>query len=118
MNDLEELTGSLHCEACLPQTLYLKGRALRGLGRQDEAREALEHARAVARATGERRYAWRILASLAEIEGERADATRAQTLLRQSREIIDHIASHAGRPELRETFLDSPAARAVLARSG
>ena len=118
MNDLEELTGSLHCEACLPQTLYLKGRALRGLGRQDEAREALEHARAVARATGERRYAWRILASLAEIEGERADASRAQTLLRQAHDIIDHIARHAGRPDLRETFLDSPAARAVLARSG
>ena len=95
-----------------------KGWALRGLGRHDEAREALERARAVAQATGERRYAWRILASLAEIETERADATGAETLLRQAREIIDLIASHAGRPELREAFLDSPAAHAVLESGG
>jgi len=83
--------------------------------RQPDGRPLLSALRHLA---GGGRYAWRILASLAEIAGRRADASRAQTLLCQSREIIDHIASHAGRPELRETFLDSPAARAVLARSG
>jgi tetratricopeptide (TPR) repeat protein len=115
MDELEGLSGVLHCEGCLPQTLYLKGRALRGLGRRDEAREVLGRARVVAQAMGERRYAWRILATLAEIETERGDVTSAQRLLWQAREIIDHIASHAGPAELRESFLDTPAVRAVLA---
>ena len=89
----------------------------RGDPRLPDARGA--RARPVARCAGrgERRYAWRILAALAEIERESADASSAQTLLRQAREIIDQIADRAGRPELRETFLDSPAVRAVLARS-
>jgi class 3 adenylate cyclase/tetratricopeptide (TPR) repeat protein len=116
MDELERLSGVLHCEACLPQTLYLKGQALRGLGRRDEALEALGRACVVAQAMGERRYAWRILASLSEIETERGDATRAQLLLGRAREVIDHIASHAGSAELRESFLDIRAVRAVLAQ--
>jgi tetratricopeptide (TPR) repeat protein len=115
MDELEGLSGVLHCDGCLPQTLYLKGKALRGLGRRDEALEVLGRARVVAQAMGERRYAWRILAALEEIETERGDVTSAQRWLVQSREIIDHIASHAGPAELRESFLDTPAVRAVLA---
>ncbi len=64
----------------------------------------------------ERRYAWRILASLSEIETERGDATSAQLLLGRAREVIEHIASHAGPAELRESFLETPAVRAVLAQ--
>ena len=114
MDELEELSGVLHCEGCLPQTLYLKGRALRGLGRRDEALEVLGRARIVAEAMGERRYAWRILATLVEIETERGDVTSAQRLRRQARKIVEHIVSHAGPAELRESFLDTPAVRAVL----
>jgi hypothetical protein len=40
----------------------------------------------------------------------------AQTLLDQAREIVAHIASHAGSSELRESFLGTPAVRAVLAQ--
>jgi tetratricopeptide (TPR) repeat protein len=116
MDELEGLSGVLHCEGCLPQTLYLKGKALRGLGRREEALEVLGRARVVAQAMGERRYSWRILAALMELETERGDVTSAQRWLGQAREIIDHIASRAGTAELRESFLDTPAVRAVLAQ--
>ena len=56
-----------------------------------------------------------ILATLVEIETERGDVTSAQRLLWQEREIIEHIANHANSAELRESFLDTPAGRAVLA---
>ncbi len=85
--------------------LYFKGKALLALDRADEAYGALVEARAEAEAIGSRRTLWMILAALSEIEKRRGNEVEARSLRRQTREIVEFIADHAGSPELRESFL-------------
>jgi hypothetical protein len=109
MDELERLSGVLHCEACLPQALYLKSQALRGLDRRDEALEVLGRARVVAQmmgSVGTRGGSWRLSG---RYRARRID--ERPEVAGQAREIIDHIARHAGPAKLRESFLDTPAVR-------
>jgi hypothetical protein len=95
----------------LPDASYLKGRSLLAQGRRNEARAALEQARAVAEEMGCRRMLWPILFALSQAvtgEGER------QRLLGQAQATIGYIAEHIGDPQLRATFLNTPPVQAVL----
>jgi tetratricopeptide (TPR) repeat protein len=101
--------------------LFYKGRALQLLGQLEEAAAVLNETRAEAETLGMRRYLWRILAALAEIEAGRGHAANAQVLRKQARETITYIADHcppdpsAGSGQsLRASFLHLPDVQAVL----
>ena len=98
----------------LPDLLRIKGQALINLNRIDEAREALNEARAIAEARGSRLGPWRILFELSEVAGLENRIDEKQQLLTQCRKLIDHIATHCGRPEVRDGFLNDPAVRRAL----
>ena len=95
----------------VPEALYLKGKALLGLGRGEAAREHLREARTEAEALGSRRMLWRILDALSWLE---SDTTRAAALRQEAREIIRYMVAHIDQDDLRATFLSSPDVRAAI----
>ena len=93
----------------------MKGHALIPLDRIDEAREALVKAQEIAEVCGSRFILWRVLyesSRVTAIEGRQEDE---EQLLLQCRDLIDYIADHCGRPEVREGFLNHPVMRKALA---
>ena len=98
----------------LADALRLKGQALLGLGRPDEARKVLNEARAEAEAQGSRRAQWPILAALSRLEDQAGNTTEAQTLRQQAHEIIEYMADYTGTPEPRTSFLNTPQVRQVM----
>ena len=98
----------------LPEALYLQARALMGLGQPEDGRDRLLEARIEAEAIGSRRILWRVLEALGQLEG---DAGRAEELHREALQVIDYIAEHIDREDLRATFLGQPGVRAVVASS-
>jgi tetratricopeptide (TPR) repeat protein len=97
--------------------VYLRGRALRALGRHAEARQVLTTARASCEALGSRRLLWLILAELAALASDDGDEMAAEALRGQAVDIIDYIAEHAGAADLRATFLNRPEVQAVLGQA-
>ncbi|HLF27553.1 MAG TPA: hypothetical protein VJG32_14560 [Anaerolineae bacterium] len=97
-----------------PEALYLKGQAYLAQDRLEEARQCLLAARAEAERMNVRRMRWRILAALSRIEAERDNAAEARRLRQQARKVIDYMAEHAGSPELRASFLNSPDVQRVI----
>lgn len=97
----------------VPETLYLKAQALRGLHQSDQALATLDEARGEAQAMGTRRMLWRILAAIGEIEAARGNAANAHAARAEARGVIEYIAAHAPM-ELRESFLNLPDVRAVV----
>jgi tetratricopeptide (TPR) repeat protein len=95
----------------LPDAGYLKGRALLGQGRREEARVALEQARAIAEDMGCRRMLWLILFGLSQAV---TDNEERQRLLGQAQATLGHIAEHIGDPQLQATFVNIRAVREVL----
>jgi tetratricopeptide (TPR) repeat protein len=93
--------------------LFYKGRAQQLLGQLEEAAAVLNEARAEAEALGMRRILWRILAALSVLAAGRGNATDAQALRRQAREIIAYIADHCPLA-LHDSFLHLPEVQAVL----
>jgi predicted ATPase/class 3 adenylate cyclase len=98
-----------------PNMLYLKGKALHGLGKTAEAHQILSEARAEIGALGLNHslFLLPVLRALSEIEAQAGNALEAQTLRKQAREIVEFIADHIGSPELRAAFLATPDARVV-----
>lgn len=94
------------------QLLY--GRALRELGRQEEARQALEEGRRLAEKIGSRRVEWRILAVLAGLAEEEGRSTEAERLVDRALELVDFIAEHSESPAQRESFLSQDHVRALF----
>ena len=94
----------------LPDVLRMRGEALRGLGRTDEALAALAEARAEAERQGSRRGLWPVLAALAEIEEERGNAVEAASLRREARGTRHEAPSSISRttPTLRRCGRPSP----------
>jgi tetratricopeptide (TPR) repeat protein len=101
----------------LDDALALKGRALRALGRLEEAQAALEAARQEARERGARRALWETLAELALLLEARGDPEAARPLWREAAEIIRYIAGHAGSDDLAAAFLARREVARVLARA-
>jgi tetratricopeptide (TPR) repeat protein len=92
----------------LPQKLLLKGRIFEGAGRPDKAYPVLKEAHALAAKQQARVLLWQICAHLSEIETARGNHATAQALIEEARTAIAYIADHAGREELRDTFLALP----------
>ena len=101
-------------QSYLPDVLRLQSAALKGLGRTDEAFEALTEARAAAERQGSRRALWPVLTVLAELEAERGNGTEADSLRHQAREIVEYISDHADSPELRDSFTSLPQVKSLL----
>jgi tetratricopeptide (TPR) repeat protein len=102
----------------LAECLWLKGKALAALGHWQQAQEALLEAQALAEESNGRRMQWQVLATLAEVEDERGNPAAAGELRGRAREIVDYIAAHAGREELRASFLTRPEVATLLASNG
>lgn len=92
--------------------LYLKGRALLGLGRIEDASATWQEALAEAESLGSRRVQWQVLAALSEVEKERGHAAEAEALRARSRDLVTYIADHTP-PEFRDKFLQQPEVRAL-----
>jgi tetratricopeptide (TPR) repeat protein len=101
--------------AYVPYALYLLGKALAKLGKQEDARERWLEARDQAEGMGSRRILWRVLYALSQIE---PDPIQAKCLRTGARKIIDYIAYHIDQAELQESFLNQPDVRAVLKSCG
>ena len=109
------LAEDLSDDIILTDLLRMKEQALIALDRIDEAREALVKAQEIAEVRGSRFTLWCVLyesSRVAAIEGRQEDE---EQLLLQCRDLIDYIADHCGRPEVREGFLNHPVVRKALA---
>ncbi len=102
----------------LPQKLLLKAEILEGAGDPDEAYETLQEGHALAARQQARLVLWQICARLAELEVSRGNHAAAQALIQEARTTIAFVADHAGREELRDTFLALPQVRALVQDQG
>ena len=108
VNELLDYLERVQLPVYRPEALYLKGQILQQQKRPDEAQGIWQQARTESEAMGERRMRWRILTGLAEIVG---DVQEAAELRQSAREIVAYIAGNAGRPEIRQSFLNRPDVR-------
>lgn len=113
LDDLLRVTGERGLRFYRQPALYLKGRALFGLGRTDEALEILQLARSEEERSGARRTLWRILALLGEIEHSRGSETAAQELRTQAGSVLQFIIEHTP-DEYIEPFTQQPDVCAVI----
>ncbi|HEU4355083.1 MAG TPA: adenylate/guanylate cyclase domain-containing protein [Actinomycetota bacterium] len=97
----------------LPAALLLRGRAMRELGRTDDAQTALQEARSEAERMGFRPVLWRIDAELGGIAAARRDAASAADLRSQAHGAIEQIAQSIDDAELRSSFLALPDVEAL-----
>lgn len=88
-----------------PDALNLRGKALLGLGRLEEAAAVLEQARELASKMNARWSLWQILETARAVELERGNATGAETLRAEARAVIEYIAARTPEP-LRAGFLE------------
>ncbi len=93
--------------------LYFKGRVLHGQRRMAEAGQVLNQARAESERVGSRRYLWRILALLGDVEKQRGNPSQAAALYAQAREILEFIAAHTP-AQYRESFLNLAEVKQVM----
>jgi class 3 adenylate cyclase/tetratricopeptide (TPR) repeat protein len=97
-----------------PRVLYMQGRALLGLGQEQEARGRWLESRSEAEAIGSRRVQWRVLLALSQIQPDPAEAERLRS---QARQVVDYIAEHIDQEDLRRSFLDRPDVRQPFGRT-
>jgi len=113
----------------LPDLLHSKGRALQGLGRVEEAHQALLEALAIARQQTSRRSLWLILYDLAQLvstsqkfapgasgSGENLQEInpQAEAYLKEAREVVEYIAAHISDEQLRTSFLTLPEVLGII----
>ena len=94
--------------------MLMRARALRHLGRVDEARTQLEIARDLAASIGQRRILWQILPHLADLT---ADPAEAAAMREDAAAIMADICAQLPTEELRACFLALPVVRRTLATS-
>jgi tetratricopeptide (TPR) repeat protein len=98
----------------LTDRLLLKSKALIGLSRLEEARQAVLDARAASGRNQSRRNRWEILALLAQVEDRLGNSMESLRLLQQARDEILYLADQTLPADLRDPFLEIPSVRAVL----
>jgi len=108
LNHAIAVTESMGLVVALLELWPLKGQALIGLDRIDEAESVLKEARTKALAIGSQKQLWQILGLMAQLESSSGNTAVAQALKQEAQESIVFIASHISQPDLRRTFLNSP----------
>jgi hypothetical protein len=106
-----EISRQYKLERFLPEALYLKGKLHFMRGDLIKAKNVLEQARSAAEKLGSRRLLWQIIAILAEVE---SDKDLSMGLKAEAQEIIQYIANHITRQDLRASFLRFAAISAVV----
>jgi len=111
----DSLNGGSGVTVVLPDLLRARGEALLGLGRVEEAWEALAEARDLGERYGSRRSLWRIYSEMSKAASLDHRPEESLQMLEKSRELINHIADSCGEAGIREAFLNTPKVRSVLA---
>jgi len=89
----------------IPEKLLIKAKIMCKLDRHDQAFHVLKEAHALALEYNARPLLWQVCQQLAKMETQKGNAAEQQALHEQARVAIDFIANHAGRPDLRRSFL-------------
>ncbi len=93
-----------------------KGRALLAMGRYKSAEKLLFEARITAESLGTRPVLWQILAAQSALARLQGDDLVAEKLRQQAVGVIQEMAQLVPDPELRASFLLTPAVEAILTR--
>jgi class 3 adenylate cyclase/tetratricopeptide (TPR) repeat protein len=89
-----------------PEILNRKADALIGLGRLDEALQALTEACSLAKELDAKHHLWMILSSLANVSAELGKQQEADDYRKHAREIVSFIAERLEKIELKDSFLN------------
>ena len=102
----------------LAQIVIGWARALRQLGRLEEAAARLSEMQAVPSVQQSRITQWQILAEMATLAEIRGQTDQLRALRTPARAHVEHIAAHLSDAALRTSFLNLPEVRIVLAGTG
>lgn len=91
----------------VPDILRIKGQALAGLGRPDEAQVSLDQALTMAEGQDSRRALCHILPALASLSDGRGDAAQGKDLRQRAKAMVSEMADRTGSEEMRTMFLNS-----------
>ena len=91
-----------------PEILSRKADALVGLGRLDEAFQALTRARFLAEKLDARHQLWSILSSLSDVSTKLGNQQEADKYRNQTRKVIEFIADRLEKVGLKDSFLNQP----------
>lgn len=97
----------------LPDALYLRSKALRGCGAEEEAERELAQAHDEAKAVNARRALFTILCTMAELECRNPGSGRTEGATMRARELLTEILKMTCRAKLREALLAGPAVRRI-----
>jgi tetratricopeptide (TPR) repeat protein len=111
IDKLLTMMAELNIRAMRADILTIRGSALAGLGRQEEALSAWREAYEEALRQGARRAEWPALVALSAAEPEPVAAAEYR---RQAVEVIRYLEGNIDEPELREAFLNLPDVRRAL----
>jgi DNA-binding SARP family transcriptional activator/tetratricopeptide (TPR) repeat protein len=95
----------LGCWVYLPEILWLQGRAEMGLEHWSSAQAVLNEALEASQRTGEKRYRWRILASLVKTTRAMGRQDVADQYQKMGRDVVSALADRIYDMDLRRTFL-------------
>jgi DNA-binding CsgD family transcriptional regulator len=102
---------NLSDEHVIPRLWKLRGEALAGLGRSEEAEVALQAAQEAAHTQGLRPWQWRICVALGRLYQARGNQEEARQAFDTARTTIEELAAPILDEKLRETFLSSASLR-------
>jgi tetratricopeptide (TPR) repeat protein len=98
----------------VPEVLRWKAAALIGLGRLDEADQALTEACSLARDSESNLHLWIILADLATVNLKLGNQKEAQSNHQEARMIVEQIAESLREVGLRDSFLNQPRVQKLM----
>jgi predicted ATPase len=98
----------------VPEALRWKGNALFGLGRSDEALQALTQACSLAKQTDSNLHLWVIFMDLAKVQSELGNQKEAEDNLVEGRKIVQQMAESLHEVGLRESFLNQPRVKKLM----
>lgn len=110
-----EVMRSIGVNTHVADVMLVSARALRHLGREDEARTQLEMARDLAVSIDQRRMLWQILPLLADLTTDPAEAAHMRVV---AAEIMADVRDQLPTDELRSSFLALPDVRRTLDLDG
>ena len=98
----------------VPEVIRWKGIALAGLGRYDEAHQALTEACSLARRLDAQPQLWRILASLSTINSKLENPKEAQENREEAQAIVQQLAESLQEVGLGRSFTNQPQVQALI----